>query len=188
MKTRDITRILQEWSGGDRSAADRLFPLVYDELKVQAKKYLSRERDNHTLQPTALVHEAYLRLVDQTDVHLRDRCHFFAVAATVMRHILVDHARAVGAVKRGGTAKRLSLDEVQVSTEECASDLLALDAALRKLSEEDDRKGRVVEMCYFGGMKQSEVAEVLGVDPRTVRNDLTFAKLWLLKELTASDG
>lgn len=183
-KPHEVTQILREWSEGDKGAADRLFPIVYDELKRQARVYLNRERLNHTLQPTALVHEAYLRLIDQTILTAENRTHFYAIASRMMRQILVDHARRHKSEKRGGAAERFSIEDLQISTEQSAGDLLELHEALEKLEALDQRKSRVVEMRFFGGLKESEIAEILGVTEKTVRRDWQFAKLWLFRELS----
>jgi RNA polymerase sigma-70 factor, ECF subfamily len=181
----DVTKVLREWRDGDRQAAERLFPLVYDELRRQARNYLRRERENHTLQPTALVHEAYLRLVDQTSpAAVENRLHFFGIAARLMRQILVDHARGRKAEKRGGTAQRLSLEDVHVLPDQSAADLLDLDEAMKRLEVLDERKCRVVDLRFFGGLKEAEIAEILGVTEKTVRRDWQFAKLWLYRELS----
>jgi RNA polymerase sigma-70 factor, ECF subfamily len=182
----EITEILRDWCGGDKSAAERLFPLVYDELKRQARRFLNRERVDHTLQPTALVHEAYLRLVEQTALTADNRSHFFAIASRLMRQILVDHARQYKAEKRGGTAQRFSLEEIDFLPEQTAGDLLALNDALEKLEAIDARKASVVDMRFFGGLKEAEIADVLGINEKTVRRDWQFAKLWLYRELTES--
>ena len=183
----DVTRRLAEWSRGDQHALAELMPLVYDELRRLADSYLRRERPDHTLQPTALVHEAYLRLVDQT-VELQNRAHFFGVAAQVMRCILVDHARAHQAAKRGGGAHKLSLDEVAELAEGQAVDLIALDDALKALAALDPQQSRVVELRYFGGLTVEEAAEVLGVSPATVKRDWTTARAWLHREISKSSG
>ncbi|MEP6923934.1 MAG: sigma-70 family RNA polymerase sigma factor [Pyrinomonadaceae bacterium] len=180
----EVTQILQEWRDGDKNAAERLFPLVYNELKRQARTFLNRERQDHTLQPTALVHEAYLRMVDQTSLAVENRLHFYAVAARVMRQILVDHARQHKAEKRGGAAERFAIDDLDVLPAQSAADLLELDEALQKLETLDNRKCRVVDMRFFGGLKEDEIAEVLGVNEKTVRRDWQFAKLWLFRELS----
>ena len=187
----DVTLILQEWSDGDTGAPERLMPLVYAELRRLARDYLRRERPAHTLQPTALVHEAYLRLVDQTRLTWQNRAHFYGVAAQMMRRILVDHARTRGAQKRGGPAQQLSLDEARFSPEERPADLVALDEALKALAETDERKARVVELRFFAGLNMEETAEVLKVSEKTVRRDWQMAKLWLHRELAktaAGDG
>ena len=180
----EVTQILRDWQSGDKSAAERLFPLVYDELKRQARKYLRRERVNHTLQPTALVHEAYLRLIDQTGLTAETRTHFFAVAARLMRQILVDHARTRNAEKRGGAAERFSIEDIEILPDQSAADLLELDEALQRLEAIDERKCRVVDLRFFGGLSENEIAEVLGVSEKTVRRDWHFAKLWLFRELS----
>lgn len=180
----DVTEILHDWSGGDANAPDRLMPFVYDELRRLARAFLARERDSHTLQPTALVHEAYVRLVDQTRVDWQNRAHFYGIASRMMRRVLIDHARAHAREKRGGAAIHLSLDDVQVPLEQRASDFVALDEALEKLEQFDERKCRVVEMRFFGGLKDEEIAEVLGVTTRTVLRDWKKARLWLYRELS----
>lgn len=179
-----VTQILHEWSDGDKDAPARLIPLVYDELRRLAARYLSRERSDHTLQATALVNEAYLRLVDQTRVNYQSRAHFYGVAAQVMRHILVDHARARAADKRGGAAVRLSLEDVvEILPEQRAADLVALDEALNALAKFDKRKSQVVELRFFGGLQEEEIAAYLGVSVRTVLRDWKMARLWLYREL-----
>ena len=180
----DVTQILQDWSGGDEEAPARLMPVVYDELRRLARSLLARERGGHTLQPTALVGEAYLRLVDQRRVNWQNRSHFYGIAARMMRRVLIDHARAHATVKRGGAAIRLSLDDVQVPVEERAASFVALDEALDRLAELDARKCRVVEMRFFAGMTDEEIAEVLGVTTRTVLRDWKKARLWLYRELS----
>lgn len=180
----DVTGILNEWRGGDKSAAERLFPLVYDELKRQARRYLNRERSDHTLQPTALVHEAYLKMVDQTVLAAENRAHFFGIASRVMRQILVDHARQHNAEKRGGAAQRFSIEDIDILPEQAAADIIELDEALQKLEAIDERKASVVDMRFFGGLKETEIAEVLGVTEKTVRRDWQFAKLFLFRELS----
>ena len=154
----EITQILQEWKNGDTSAVDRLFPIVYDELKRQARSYLSRERINHTLQPTALVNEAYVRLIGINRMNWVDRAHFYAVAATTMRRILVDHARKLASEKRGGEMTRLTLGDFQFRDSPKATDILDLDLALNRLSEIEDRKAKVVEMKFFGGLNRDKFA------------------------------
>jgi RNA polymerase sigma factor (TIGR02999 family) len=182
----EVTQILEEWRAGNDSASERLFPLVYDQLRRQARKHLNRERADHTLQPTALVHEAYLKLVDQTAPTIENRAHFFAFASRVMRQILVDHAREHKAEKRGGAAQRLSLADIDLLPHQGAADMLELDQAMRKLEAIDQRKCRVVDMRFFGGLKESEIAEVLGVTEKTVRRDWQFAKLWLYREMSGA--
>lgn len=179
----EVTQILHDWSGGDREAPERLMPLVYNELRRLARTFLARERGTHTLQPTALVHEAYLRLVDQRRVSWQNRAHFYGIASSMMRRVLIDHARAHATEKRGGETIRLSLDDVQVPLEQRAAGLLALDEALEKLSQMDERKSRIVELRFFGGLSDEEIAEVLGVSTRTVLRDWKTARLWLYREL-----
>lgn len=180
----DITLILEDWRNGDETAADRLFPLVYDELKRRARNYLNHERHNHTLQPTALVHEAYLRMIDLNRIKWEDRKHFYALSATTMRRVLVDHARENSADKRGGNLQRVTFENLQISADEKAFDLLGLNDALNKLSEIDSRKVQIVEMIYFAGMSQKEISEVLEISEKTVHRDWNFAKLWLFRELS----
>ena len=175
----DVTEILCRWSAGDPAAADQLMPLVYEELRARARQYLQRERGDHTLQPTALVHEAYLRMVDQSRVQWQNRAQFFGIAAQLMRRILVDHARAHVAKKRGGLAEHVSLDEAQISPEGRGAELLELDEALTELAAVDLRKSRIVELRFFGGLSIEETAEAMGVNAATVRRDWTVAKTWL---------
>jgi RNA polymerase sigma-70 factor, ECF subfamily len=183
----EVTRILHDWSGGDPAAPERLMPLVYDELRRLARACLARERNGHTLQPTALVNEAYLRLVNQRSVNWQNRAHFYGIASSMMRRVLIDHARAHATGKRGGAALRLSIDDVQLPIEERAAGLVALDEALNRLEEMDERKCRVVEMRFFGGLSDAEIAECLGVSTRTVLRDWKTARLWLYRELS-QDG
>jgi RNA polymerase sigma-70 factor (ECF subfamily) len=184
----EVTQILREWSGGDQRAPERLMPFVYDELRRLARAFLARERGGHTLQPTALVHEAYVRLVDQTRVDWQNRAHFYAIASRMMRRVLIDYARAHVTDKRGGAAVHLSLEDVQVSVEQRAASLVALDEALARLALVDERKSRVVEMRFFGGMSDEEIAEVLGVTTRTVLRDWKKARLWLYRELSPDEA
>jgi RNA polymerase sigma factor (TIGR02999 family) len=184
-ETSDVTQMLLAWSAGKTGAEDSLFQLVYDELRRIARRYLSRERAGHTLQPTSLVHEAYLRMVDQTRVSWQNRAQFYGVAATMMRRILVNHARGLATEKRGGAAQLLSLDEANFSPTENATDLLALDEALKRLAQLDERKSRVVELLFFGGLEHKEVAEVLGVSEKTVQRDWQMARSWLYRELSS---
>jgi RNA polymerase sigma factor (TIGR02999 family) len=181
----EVTQILNDWSGGDPKAQERLMPFVYDELRRLARSFLAQERGDHTLQPTALVHEAYVRLVDQTRVNWQNRAHFYGIASRMMRRVLVDHARAHAAEKRGGGAIRLSIEDVQVPLEQRAADFVALDEALEKFSQFDERKSKVVEMRFFGGLNDEEIAEVLGVTSRTVLRDWKKARLWLYRELSS---
>jgi RNA polymerase sigma factor (TIGR02999 family) len=179
----EVTRILHDWSGGDPAAPERLMPFVYDELRRLARAFLSRERGGHTLQPTALVNEAYLRLVDQRSVSWQNRAHFYGIAARMMRRVLIDHARAHATEKRGGAAAHLSLEDVQVPLEQRAASLISLDEALERLERIDERKSKIVEMRFFGGLSDEEIAEVLGVSTRTVLRDWKTARLWLYREL-----
>jgi RNA polymerase sigma factor (TIGR02999 family) len=181
---RDVTQLLTAWSNGDRAALDQLMPLVYDELSRLARHYMKRERPGHTLQTTALVNEAYLRLADQKNTRWQNRAHFFGIAAQLMRRILVDHARGRDHIKRGGGAQRVPLDEAAVLAPEKAAEVVALDDALRKLAENDPRKCQVVEMRYFGGLTVDEIAEVLKVSPVTVMRDWSMAKAWLHREMS----
>lgn len=180
----DLTAILAAASAGDGPAADRLLPLVYDELRAQAARYLESERPDHTLQATALVHEAYLRLVDQTRVQWQDRVHFFAVAAVMMRRVLVNHAKARRAAKRGGQGLRLTLDESSASGGPRDIDLVALDEALERLAALDPQQARLVELRFFAGMSAAEAAPVLGISERTLHREWTVAKAWLHAELS----
>ena len=184
----EITGLLVAWGGGDESALERLIPLVYDELRQLAHRYMSRERPGHSLQTTALVNEAYLRLVDWKEVQWQNRAHFFAVSAKMMRRILVDFARDRQYLKRGGGALQVSLAEASAFTDCRSSDLVALDEALTALTEMDQRKGQVVEMRFFGGLSVKEVAEVLKVSEETVMRDWRLAKVWLFRELGREVG
>jgi RNA polymerase sigma factor (TIGR02999 family) len=179
----EITQLLAGWSEGDEAALEKLLPLVYQELHRLANAYMRRERSDHTLQTTALVHEAYLRLVDQQNVRWQTRAHFFAVAARVMRNILVDYARSRGRAKRGDGRPGLPLGEVAVMSDERADELVAVSAALDSLTAIDGRKGRVFELRYFGGMSIEEAAEALKVSPATVTRDWRMARAWLRREL-----
>ena len=178
-----ITERLIAWGSGETSALDDVMRAVYQELRRMADHYLRLERPDHTLQPTALVHEAYLRLIDQRKVSWQNRAHFFGVAAQMMRRILVDHARTKQRGKRGGAARKLSLDEVMNLSQGRAADLVALDDALKALAEIDPRKSQVVELRFFGGLSVEETAEVLGVSPQTVLRDWKLAKAWLYQAM-----
>jgi len=179
----DVTQVLAQLRDGDQRAADKLLPMVYDEFRALARHYLGQERANHTLQPTALVHEAYLKLVDQTRVDWQGKSHFFAVAAQAMRRILVDHARSRQRDKRGGGRARVALDEAVALSPQKDEDVLALDEVLERLGKLDPRQAKVVELRFFGGMSVEEVAQALGVSKRTVEGDWTFARAWLAREL-----
>lgn len=183
----EITEQLIAWSKGDEAARDALIPAVYQELRRMADYYLRGENTGHSLQPTALVHEAYLRLIDQTKVEWQNRAHFFGVAAQMMRRILVDHAKAKHRVKRGGSAPRVSLDETVNLSSERAAELVALDDALKVLNELDERKSRIVELRYFGGLTVDETAQVLGVSDKTVMRDWSLAKAWLYAQLSQTN-
>jgi RNA polymerase sigma factor (TIGR02999 family) len=181
----EVTRLLLAWRQGDRGALDRLIPLVYGELHRMAERYLRRERPGHTLQPTAIVNEAYLRLIGRQGADWQNRAHFFAVAAQSMRRILVEHARHRDAKKRGGEGTRYLLDTV-VMTEPRAVDLMALDDALVKLTALDSEQGRVVELRFFGGLTEEETAEVLSISSRTVKRKWLAARTFLFRELSSS--
>ena len=187
-RSHEITEILVEWRGGDAKAMERLFPIVYNELRQQAKRYLNRERTDHTLQPTALVHEAYMRLAGTSSIAVENRVHFFGIASRIMRQILVDHARQRNAEKRGGTAQRFSMEDLNILPEQSSGDMLALNDALNGLEKIDERKCKVVEMRFFGGLSENEIAQVLGISEKTVRRDWNFAKLWLFRELSGADS
>ena len=180
----DVTGLLLAWGEGDRTALDRLIPLVHDELHRMAHRYMSGEREGHTLQTTALINEAYLRLVDSGRMHWQNRAHFFAVSAEVMRRILVDFARSRHYQKRGGNAVHLPLDQAPEVSQEREADLVALDEALIALAAIDQRKSKTVELRFFGGLSVKETAEVLKVSPDTVMREWKLAKVWLLRELS----
>ncbi|HKE33229.1 MAG TPA: sigma-70 family RNA polymerase sigma factor [Candidatus Angelobacter sp.] len=188
--SQEITQWLVAWSNGDQSALNQMIPLVNKELHQLAKRYMGQERRRGyagiTMQTTVLVNEAYLRLIDAGNVQWQNRAHFFAIAAQLMRRILVDHARSHNCVKRGGEAQQVSLEEAVVSSES-APDLVALDDALGALAKIDKRKCRVVELRFFGGLSVEETAEVLKISPETVKRDWRSAKLWLLRELSGGD-
>lgn len=180
----EVTQLLNQWSEGDQAALDRLFPFVYDELRRLANAYLRRERPGHTLQSTALVHEAYLRLVGQREIRWQNRAHFFGIAAQVIRHILVDHARGRISAKRGGGAVNLSLDEGLAVPNKQDLDVVALDDALQGLAKIDPQQSRIVELRFFGGLSIEETAEVVGVSTATVKRDWSVAKAWLYREVS----
>ncbi|MEP6920513.1 MAG: sigma-70 family RNA polymerase sigma factor [bacterium] len=180
----EVTLLLLAWSEGDHAALDKLVPLVYEELHHLAHRYISRERPGNTLQTTALAHEAYLRLVDAKGVRWQNRAHFFAVAARTMRRILVDLARAKHSFKHGGGAQQISLNGVLAASSTRGPDMLALDEALGRLAALNPRQSQVVELRYFGGLTEEEVAEVIKISPRTVRYDWRLAKAWLYRELS----
>jgi RNA polymerase sigma factor (TIGR02999 family) len=180
----NVTQMLHDWSHGDREVLDKLVPVVYEELRRQATRYLKRERPGHTLQTTALIHEAYIRLIDQKNVHWQNRAHFYAIAAQLMRRILVDHARSRQAAKRGGSDIKLPLEEAMIVSEGREIDLVALDEALERLAAIDPQQSRVVELKFFSGMSVEETAEVLGVSTRTVKRDWNVAKAWLRRQIS----
>jgi len=184
MASSDVTQLLVDWGKGDAAALDRLTPLVYDELRRLARAYLRRERSDHTLQSTALVNEAWMRLIDQQRVEWRGRSHFFGIAAQMMRRILVDHARASKAEKRGAGAAKLSLDEAIALSGGADVELVALDDALNTLAELDSQQSRIVELRFFAGLSIEETAEALGISPATVKRDWVVAKGWLFRELS----
>lgn len=179
----DVTRLLDDLSAGREHALDELLPLVYRELRRRAASYLRRERQDHTLQPTALVNEAFLKLVEQRNVRWQNRAHFFGVAAQAMRRILVDHARTHGRVKRGGAGEQVTLDDELLVAASRSIDLLALDQALERLSALDERQARVVELRFFGGLSVEETAEVLRLSPATIKREWSMAKAWLYAQL-----
>ena len=182
----EVTQILNSWRAGDAGAADKLMPIVYEELRRLARRHLRHERADHTLQPTALVHEAYVRLVDKNEVDWQNRVHFYGIAARLMRRILVDHARSRNAEKRGGLVQKVPLDQAHDLPPAATNDLVALDAALQDLARSYPRKSEVVELKFFGGLEAEEIAEVLQVSPKTVLRDWQFAKLWLCRELAGA--
>ncbi|MGH9767971.1 MAG: sigma-70 family RNA polymerase sigma factor [Blastocatellia bacterium] len=185
--TGDITRLLLDWSQGDCSAAEKLFPLVYDELHRLAERQMRHERAGHTLQTTALVNEAYLRLIDQKRVCWQNRAHFFGVAAQLMRRILIKYAERRRAAKRGGGQDELPLDEAALMTDERAADLIALDHALTQLSIADPRQSRIVEMRFFGGLSVEEIGAALGISPATVKREWRVARAWLYGNISEND-
>jgi RNA polymerase sigma factor (TIGR02999 family) len=179
-----VTGLLVDWGNGNKAALDKLMPLVYDELRRLARYYIRRERAGQTLQTTALVNEAYLRLVDQRNVRWQNRAHFFAIAAQLMRRILVDKARKRYNAKRGGNLRKVSLDGVAVLSGERDADLIALDEALIDLEAMDSRKSKIVELRFFGGLNIEEAAEVLSISPATVQREWSVAKAWLYREIS----
>jgi RNA polymerase sigma factor (TIGR02999 family) len=186
--THEVTRLLKAWSTGDKEALEKLTPLVYRQLHQIAQRYMAGERSGHTLQTTALVNEVYLRLVDCGKVNWQDRAHFFAISAQLMRRILIDFARSRGYLKRGGAVPHISLEEAPLVCNEPDVNLVALDDALNTLSVVDERKGKVVELKFFGGLSAEETADVLRVSSDTVMRDWRLAKIWLLRELSQRTG
>src|SRR5579871_3077629 len=187
-ENQDVTVLLSALTRGDDGAASRLIPVVYQELRKLAGAYMRREREDHTLQATALVHEAYLKLVEQRSVDWQSRAHFFGVAAQLMRRILIDHARGHLRQKRGGEHRKVSLDEALIFSEKQKDELLAVDDSLNQLAKLDPRQARIVEMRFFGGLSVEETAEVLGVSPKTVKRDWSVAKAWLYADLKERYG
>ena len=181
-----VTQLLVEWSNGDKTALDKLMPLIDEELRRLAHQYMRRERRGHTLQTTALVNEAYLRLVNRKNVQWQNRAHFFAIAANLMRNILVDHARSHAYVKRGGGARPLALDETLVVSEDRAAEVVALDHALKELTAMDPQQGQIVELRFFGGLTIEETAEVLQLSTATIKREWVTAKAWLYHQLSNS--
>jgi len=184
MSTQNITQLLERWGNGNKEVLDELLPIVYDELRRQAARYLRRERIGHTLQTTALIHEAYIRLVDQRNVRWQNRAHFFGIASQLMRRILVDHARTKKRAKRGGSDIRVSLTDIAASTKAEDLDVIALDEALNRLSTIDQQQARIVELRFFSGLTVEETAEVLSISPATVKRDWSMAKAWLHREIS----
>jgi len=184
----EITQLLEEWSDGNQAALDELYPLVYQELHRLARRYMSRERKGHTLQTTALINEAYVRLVDQKNVHWANRSHFFAISAQIMRRILIDHARRHAYAKRGGGAQQVSLEEAATIVPDLGTNLVRLDEALKSLAEMDPRRSQVVELRYFGGLNNEEIAGVLKVSENTVTRDWNMARAWLYQQLNERTG
>jgi RNA polymerase sigma factor (TIGR02999 family) len=182
----NVTQLLIDWSKGDKEALDNLVPLVYEELRRQAARYLRHERVGHTLQTTALILEAYLRLVDQRNVHWQNRAHFFGIAAQMMRRILVDHARTKKRAKRGGSDIRVSFSEATLKAPDQDLDIVALDEALEHLAEIDEQQSKIVELRFFSGLTVEETAEVLGISPATVKRDWSMAKAWLHREISGA--
>lgn len=180
----DVTQLLVNWGKGDKAALDELTPILYDELRRLADSYLRREREDHTLQPTALVHEAYVKLADQTKLEWQNRAHFFGIAAQVMRHILVDHSRKHNADKRGSGAPKVPIEEGLMVTQQRPSDIVALDDALNTLAKIDERKSKIIELRYFGGLTVEEMAEVLQISVATIGRELRMAQAWLHREMT----
>ena len=179
----EITKLLEQWSDGNQTALDKLYPLVYEELRRLARSYMKGEPKGHTLQTTALINEAYVRIVDQRSVHWQNRSHFFAISAQIMRRILVDHARRYLHAKRGGGARRVSLDEAMIVAAERSEEVLMLDEALSNLARMDPRRCQVVELRYFAGLNNQEIASVLHISENTVMRDWNLARAWLYQQL-----
>jgi RNA polymerase sigma-70 factor (ECF subfamily) len=181
-----VTELLQQWSGGDRRALDQLLPIIHSDLRDLARRRLRALPPGSSMQATALVNEVYLRLVDARGINLRDRAHFFAISATLMRQVIIDAARSRGRKKRGGGWQRISLDDSEIPSADSDENLLALDDAMERLAVADKRKAQVVEMRFFGGMTNGEIAEYVGVSVDTIKRDWTFARLWLAREIKGS--
>lgn len=179
----DVTQLLLDWSNGESAALEKLLPVVYDELRTLAARLLSRERTDHTLQPTALVHEVYLKLIDQQKVEWQNRAQFFGLSAKLMRNILVDHARKTAAEKRGGGARKVSLEDVVTQSAGHTAELVALDEALEELAKFDARKSRIIELRYFGGLSLEEIEEIVGISIATIRRDMRFAEAFLYRTM-----
>jgi RNA polymerase sigma factor (TIGR02999 family) len=184
----EVTELLIKWSKGDKTALDELMPVIHSELRRLARRYMGRERSGHTLQTTALINEAYLRLVDRQGVEWEDRAHFFAVTAQVMRHILVDHARKHHSDKRGGGAQQIPLDEVDIANQDRAAELVVLDEALNDLAAIDPRQSQIVELRFFGGLTVEETAEVMKIAPITVMREWRIARAWLREKCSFEPG
>lgn len=182
--SQEITKLLIDWSKGDEFALEQLMPLVYEELRMMARNYMSRQRVGHTFQATELIHETFLKLAGKDELKWQNRGHLFGVAAKAMRHILVDYAKSKNRLKRGGMQEKVTFDEEKAVASSTSEEVVALDDALKKLAELDERKVSVVEMKFFGGLKVNEIAEVLKVSPETVKRDWSFSKTWLLRELS----
>jgi RNA polymerase sigma factor (TIGR02999 family) len=188
LSPKEITQLLRAWSNGDSSALEQLTPLVHAELHQLARRYLSKESPGHTLQATALVNEAYMRLIDWQNVEWQNRAHFFGVSAQLMRHILVDYARSRRSHKRGGGAVEVSLDQAAIISSERAADFVALDDALTSLAAFDERKSHIIELRFFGGLSIEETAEVLKISPATVKREWSLAQAWLYRELKQGES
>ena len=185
--SRQITLLLIDWSKGDEFALEQLMPLVYEDLRRMARRYMRQQSPGHTLQTTELIHEAYLKIAKQDDQNWQNRAHFFGVAAQAMRHILVDYARSKNSKKRGGLTEKITLADNLIASENRSEEIVALDDALKQLAVLDERKSRVVEMKFFGCLTIEEIAKVLKISPETVKRDWQFARTWLLRELASSD-
>ena len=183
-KSQQVTKLLIQWSEGNQTALDELMPIVYDELRKMAKGYMNRQHGGHTMQTTELIHEAYLKLAGNDEKDWKNRAHFFGVASKAMRHILVDYARSKNSQRRGGNERKITFVENEIVSNKRTGEIVALDEALIKLADLDERKSKVVEMKFFGGLKMDEIAEVLQVSIITIKRDWSFARNWLLKEMS----